>query len=258
LVFIQKGLIRTELHQITTGTLAAKGIGMFGVTYFFNKKLSVKLWEQYVDHIFNVWMLQSEYKNDLSANNFFAGIRFIGENAVNDGGNPDPQKAYFKKGGSSFVISTRAGWQFRRWATSLNYSRITKQGRFLSPREWGIEPLYTFMQRERNEGAGDVHAFMWRLKRTTLKTKLVSEISLGYYNMPDVKNYALNKYGMPSYGQFNFDAKYFFSKSLKGFDAECLYVFKSCLGDHYSNNKYVINKVNLSHFSFIVNYKFSQ
>jgi len=182
----------------------------------------------------------------------------LGENAVNDGGNPDPQKTYFTKGATSFVISTRAGLQFRRWETSLNYSRITAHGRFLSPREWGIEPLYTFMSRERNEGAGDVHAFTWKLKNTTHKTKLISEISLGYYNMPDVKNYILNKYGMPSYGQLNFDAKYLFSKSLKGFDAEFLYAFKKCFGDNYENGKYVINKLNLSHFSFIINYKFLQ
>lgn len=114
------------------------------------------------------------------------------------------------------------------------------------------------MQRERNEGAGDVHAFMWKLKKTTFKTKLVSDFSAGYYNMPDVKNFALNKYSMPSYGQLNFDAKYFFDKALKGFDAEILYVYKKCFGDNYDNGKYVINKVNLSHFSLIINYKFSQ
>ena len=241
-----------------SGNLSGKGIGMFGVTYFINKKWNTRLWEQYIDNIFNVWMLQAEYKNNSARKNFFAGVRFIGENAINDGGNPDPQKTYMAKGSGSFIVSTRAGLQFHNWETSLNYSRITKQGRFLSPREWGIEPLYTFMYRERNEGAGDVHAFMWKLKNTTLKTKLVSEIAAGYYNLPDVKNYALNKYVMPSYGQFNFDAKYIFSKSLKGFDAEFLYVFKKCFGEDYSNGKYRINKVNLSHFSFIINYKFAQ
>jgi outer membrane porin, OprD family len=240
------------------GNLSSKGIGMFGATYFINKKWNARIWEQYVDNIFNVWMLQAEYKNDRASKNFFAGLRFIGENAVNDGGNPDPQKTYMLKGASSFVISTRAGIQFHKWEMSINYSRITKQGRFLSPREWGIEPLYTFMYRERNEGAGDVQAFMWKLKNSALKTNLISEISLGYYSMPDVKNYTLNKYGMPSYAHLDFDVKYFFSKSLKGFDAEFLYALKKCTGDHYDNSKYVINKVNLSHLSFIINYKFSQ
>ncbi len=237
--------------------LSGKGIGMFGVTYFVNKKWNAKLWEQYVDNIFNAWMLQAEYKNNLATNNFFSGIRLIGENAVNDGGNPDPEKTYFEKGAGTLAISARAGLQFHSWETSLNYTRITKQGRFLSPREWGIEPFYTFMYRERNEGAGDVHAFMWKLKNT-LKTKLVSEFSLGYYNMPDIKNYALNKYSMPSYGQLDFDVKYFFNKSLKGFDAEFLYAYKKCFGENYNSNKYIINKVNLSHFSFLINYKFSQ
>jgi hypothetical protein len=253
-----KGFNEDGTQSDYNGNLSSKGIGIFGVTYFINKKWNTRLWEQYVDNIFNIWMLQAEYKNNLPTNNFFAGVRFIGENAVHDGGNPDPQKTYIAKGSHSFVISTRAGWQFHQWETSLNYSHITKQGRFLLPREWAIEPLYTFMYRERNEGAGDVHAFMWKLKNTTLKSKLATEISAGYYNLPDVKNYVLNKYGMPSYGQLDFGAKYSFGKSLKGFDAEFLYAFKKGFGDNYNNSKYVINKVNMSHFSFIINYKFSQ
>ena len=27
------------------------------------------------------------------------------------------------------------------------------------PREWGKEPFYTFLPRERNEGLGNIHAF---------------------------------------------------------------------------------------------------
>ena len=34
---------------------------------------------------------------------------------------------------------------------------------FLMPREWGREPFYTFLPRERNEGLGGVNAWTCQL-----------------------------------------------------------------------------------------------
>ena len=42
---------------------------------------------------------------------------------------------------------------------TLATTRITKDGRYLMPREWGRDPFYTFMSRERNEGFGDLTAW---------------------------------------------------------------------------------------------------
>jgi hypothetical protein len=40
----------------------------------------------------------------------------------------------------------------------------------------------------------------------------------GYYQLPDVKNYRLNKYGMPSYHHIALDAGYRFQHFLKGME----------------------------------------
>lgn len=239
------------------GNLSSKGIGLWGMSYAVSDKLEVKIWDQFTDNIFNAWLLEAEW-NKPPALKFFAGLRVIGENAVNDGGNADPQKTYFAKGARSFVVTARSGYRWHDWETSLNYSRITRAGRFLLPREWGIEPLYTFLYRERNEGAGDVHALSWKLKNTACHQQLVSEAGLGYYRFPDVKNYALNKYGMPSYGQLYLDIRYAATKKWKGLDLELLYVYKKCFGENYDNGKFIMNKVNLSNFNFIINYRLTR
>ncbi|WP_288071406.1 hypothetical protein [Hydrotalea sp.] len=161
-----------------------------------------------------------------------------------------------QKGNVAYVLSGRVGLKNKRCETTLNYTRITDNGCFLNPREWGIEPFYTFMYRERNEGNGNLNAVMWNVKWNAMAKQLLLEGQLGYFALPDVKNTAMNKYGMPSYGQLNLDLRYQFNKQLAGFDAEFLYTYKKGYGDTYNNPKYVYNKANLSLFNFIINYSF--
>lgn len=43
---------------------------------------------------------------------------------------------------------------------------------------------------------------------------------------------------------------------LRGTNAQFLYVQKNYQGDLYDNERYVINKVNMSQLNFILNYQF--
>jgi hypothetical protein len=98
------------------------------------------------------------------------------------------------------------------------------------PREWGTEPFFTYLSRERNEGLGDVHAGVARINYHVIEVPVKTSLVFGYYNLPEVNNYALNKYAMPSYNQINADAKYEFEGLLKGLDAQFLYVYKMKTG----------------------------
>ena len=124
------------------------------------------------------------------------------------------------------------------------------------PREWGRDPFYTFLPRERNEGFGDTHAWMLKVKQQFPQQRLQALIGFGYYQLPDVSNSRLNKYGMPSYTQLNLDIQYQFTGLLKGMQAQLLYVYKGQEGNSYGNDKYVIHKVNTSLFNLILNYQF--
>lgn len=79
---------------------------------------------------------------------------------------------------------------------------------------------------------------------------------IGYYQLPDVLNTRLNKYGMPSFTQLNIELQYNFNGLLKGTQVQLLYVYKGQEGDSHNNDKYVINKVNASLFNLILNYRF--
>jgi hypothetical protein len=122
----------------------------------------------------------------------------------------------------------------------------------LFPREWGREPMYTFLKRERNEGAGDVNAFSVNYFRDWGK-RLRSEIGYGYYDMPGVTNIKLNKYAMPSYHQALADVLYNFSGFMKGLQVEALYTFKLD-AEETESGRLAINKVNMHHFNLILNY----
>jgi hypothetical protein len=124
------------------------------------------------------------------------------------------------------------------------------------PREWGREPFYTFLPRERNEGAGDVNAMSLNLIRTFNRKRTKAEFSYGYYDMPDVRESRLNKYQIPSYHQLLFNLRHSFSGFLTGLDLEFLYVYKPRSGRYYNQLRHIINKVDMQHVNLVFNYRF--
>jgi hypothetical protein len=209
-----------------------------------------------IENILNTAYLQGEWSQENTHEKYtpLLGFQIIRQDAINDGGNSDQNLTYVKKGSHSWVFGARAGVRNETQQLTFNYTRITAHGRFLMPREWGREPLFTFLPRERNEGFGDVHAM------NVVYSKKAGNISAsagyGHYYLPDVYDFRLNKYGIPSYTQFNLGVKYEFDKKLKGLDAEFLYVRKDELGNTYENLEYIMNKVNLNHFNLVLNYHF--
>ena len=193
---------------------------------------------------------------DIKKNHFSAGLQYTQQQAIQDGGNEDQSKTYFSPDQVSRVISAQVAYGQEKWKTSVSYTRITAEGRYLMPREWGRDPFYTFMPRERNEGFGDVNAVVGKIDYQFSQLPLKSSVSYGYFLLPDIKNYALNKYGMPSYTQLNIDLSYEFVDFLEGLEIQALYVHKANQGNTYQNEKYIINKVDMSNYNLIFNFHF--
>jgi hypothetical protein len=112
------------------------------------------------------------------------------------------------------------------------------------------------MPRERNEGLGDVHALTWKNSFSTPKQGLKLALGTGYFKLPDVYNYAYNKYGMPSYWQTNLDISYQFKGILEGLQTQGLLAYKMKVGDTHGNDRFVINKVNMLNLNLVLNYHF--
>ncbi len=237
--------------------ISSKVVALLGLNFKANKNLNLQVWDVYTDNVFNTAMLQADLlfpqKNNSS---FFAAAQFIRQDAINNGGNNNAAKTYFEKGGRSFSFGAKAGWKNKTWETSINYNRITAHGRYLMPREWGREPFFTFLPRERNEGFGDVHAIMGKVNYNIPKAGIKTTLAAGYYKLPDVKNYRLNKYGLPSYMQANADIRYSFAGILKGLEAQLLVVWKMNAGEMYNNQRFEFNKVNMLQYNFVLNFHF--
>ncbi len=230
-------------------------IGILG-GIFQKKQWNVQLWNTYVQNITNTLWTKIEYKSKPRAGkNWMAGVQLFQQNTVGEGGNADPTKVYSAAHQGTRGISGRVGQQSAKLDWYLNATRIAADGRFLMPREWGREPFYTFMPRERNEGYGDVTATSLNMYFKPEKHVKI-ELSGGYFQLPDVKNSALNKYGMPSYSQLNLGVTYQFDHYLKGLNALLLVVRKDPLGETYQNERFVFNKVNMTHLNFIINYHY--
>ena len=89
-----------------------------------------------------------------------------------------------------------------------------------------------------------------------IKKGFKSELGLGYFSLPEVNDAYRNKYGMPSYWQFNADIRYLFSGFLKGLEAQLLYVYKGNADKKELQKNYIINKTNMSLYNLVVNYHF--
>ncbi|MBK7433167.1 MAG: outer membrane porin, OprD family [Chitinophagaceae bacterium] len=240
-----------------SGNLDSKGILMIGAHVDLNEYWKLTGWNVLAMNLFNTALLQADVQLPLKNKSaFYASAQLIRQDAVNNGGNADPAKTYFEKGGRSMTFGARFGWKNERWDASINYNRITATGRYLMPREWGREPFFTFMPRERNEGLGDVHAIVGRIGYRIPSIRFKADLAAGYYKLPDVKNYRLNKYGLPSYAQINLDLRYQFAGFMKGLEVQVLIAGKSKEGETYSNKKYEFNKVNMVLYNLAINYHF--
>ncbi len=254
------GLYPKGLNPDGTGSgypenLESMGIGLLGITRQWGKHTKVQVWDQYVDNIFNTAFVQADHTLALkNKHNWLFGLQMTHQDALAHGGNEEASKTYFQKGGQSNAFSAQTGWQHGPWQALAAYTRVTADGRFLSPREWGREPFYTFMSRERIEGSGDSHSITGRVNWQSENKKLRLEAAYGHFYLPDVKNAALNKYAFPAYQQLNLDVRYAFGGMFEGLRMQFLYVWKGRLGEVYDSERYVINRVEMSHYNLIFNY----
>jgi hypothetical protein len=238
------------------GNTYTKGLAMLGMTNKSLKYLSLQAWHMYVHNIFNTSLLQADIKHPFGEKGqLLLGFQWISQFRSGDGGNYLPELRYVQDKQAS-TFGAMAGWEKNQFKTTLAFNRITDQGRFLMPREWGREPFYTFMARERNEGLANANAlvstFSYKFKKPGIKTLL----SLGYFDLPEPDDFLRNKYGMPSYTQMNLDIRYDFKGWLQGLNMQFLMYHKWKTADGGLPGRFVINKVNMQGWNLVLNYNF--
>jgi hypothetical protein len=232
-----------------------KGVLLADYQVKFDFPLTINIWNMWVESVMNNTMMQAESEHKMLSGKLYTSIQFSNQTKSGNGGNDDPSKVYYTNTKTVYTYGARIGWKNVKWDYSLNFNRISATGRYLNPREWGRDYFFTFMSRERNEGFGDVTALLAKATYTYHKNTSI-QFAVGSYHLPDVKNYALNKYGMPSYQQLNIDIRHKFSGILNGFDGQLLWVFKMNADNTYNDPRYVIHKVDMNLLNVVVNFKF--
>lgn len=243
-----------------SGNVQSEWMVVGGIQRRVNNALRIQIWNQYVENVFNTALFQADWNPRLKKNKpmfLVVGAQFIQQNTLNQGGNAMLNKTYAQPGDQARVYGFRLGLEKKKcWNAAINFTNIGDEGRYLMPREWGRDPFYTFMPRERNEGYGNVKALNAQLGIFAFKEKLRFELTAGRYMLPDVKNTELNKYGMPSYDQVNLDIRYRPEGYFHGLVFQLLVVHKRRVGEVYDAMRFVHNKVDMTLYNFVVNYHF--
>ena len=234
------------------GELSSAGIFAGSVSVPLPGGLRVTAWDLFVENLFNTGMLQLERGS--RDDRWMWSAMAIRQDQVNNGGNARDSLSYFQDGGS-WTFSTRFRMNHGHFRWQANYTRITAQGRYLMPREWGRDPMYTFLPRERNEGYGDVHAATLNLILNIPKGWRIQG-DAGLYWLPSPGDVRLNKYAFPAYKQFDINAQYQFQGDWKGLAVQLIYLVKLPLRDEEYPARQTFNKVDMHHLDLIVNYAF--
>ena len=232
----------TRTAGIFAGSASAPVVGKWRLT----------AWDVFAENIFNTGMLHLE--RGTREDKWMWGAMAIRQDRVNNGGNAVDSLAYFQHDGS-WAFSTRFRMVHGPFRWQANYTRITAHGRYLMPREWGRDPMYTFLPRERNEGLGDMHAGTLNLILHTRNGWRVQG-DAGLYWLAPPTNGRLNKYSFPSYQQYGINAQYRFSGGWQGLAVQVIYLVKLPLTDEPLTARQTFNKVDMPHGNVIINYAF--
>ncbi len=233
--------------------------------------VKLEVWDYYVENIFNTAYVEGNYNKKFGSFKSLVGGQYIAQQEVGDGGNGEDNgtnptnaqkaKSYMRDGEKSQTYGAKLGFGYLDTLLTIAGTTTTDEGRFLFPREWGREPIFTFQKRERTDGSGNTTAWLVTLDQDFKAVGLIGfSVKLGYgqYYKEDPKNWVLNKYGVPSYGHLDVDIFYKFQGDLQGLELEYLYAQKDAIGPTYeeANSNFVFTKNGMVVHNFIVNYKF--
>lgn len=239
-----------------SGQISSRGIGILGLSYRNNEHWQVQAWNYTADNVFNLSLLQLDGRIKGHQFDVVYGVQGIYQRAVNHGGNENLEQTYMDANSRGEAIGAQLGLARAKQKFTINLLRIGDNGRFLFPREWGREQLYVSLSRERHEGNGGVTAAVAKYEHTLPKTGIHTAFGAGYVRNPSLDNFALNKYGIPSYWHFTGSATYAFQGMLEGIEVMVLVAHKSASKPSAVPDEFRINRVDLWNLNTVFNFRF--
>jgi hypothetical protein len=252
---------------------SSDGLFIGNIHYETKNGFRFDVWDYYLENVFNLGYVEANYLHPFGVVELSYALQYIDERQSGDGGNGEDNlnptnaikaKSYMQEGEKSKTYGVKTAIKYEKSKLTLAYNQTTDEGRFLFPREWGKEPLFTFQKRERSDGSGNCSAWLMMLEHDFSDLGLNGlDVMAGYgeYTKTDPKEWRYNKYGTPSYAQWNIDVFYRFGGVLKGLKAEYLLARKVSRGETYqvagaSEYNFIFRKNGMTLHNFILNYDF--
>ena len=235
------------------GNTQSDFIALMNADFQISEKIKMEVWDYYVDNVFHAIHIKPTIKFN---NKTSVSTEWLHQDRVGNGGNNVDSLRYFVDNTSN-ILGLQVSQKIGKGKLSIGYDHILKGGRFLFPREWGREFLFSFQKRERSEGAANNHALVAYYDQTFGKDKNTWRgiFSVGHHWKPDVTNAADNKYAHPNYMHVNLDI-FWLPQNIKGLRPELLLTYKKATGDFPDNPNFILNKVDMFQVNFVVNYNF--
>jgi hypothetical protein len=234
----------------------SEGIATLGLEYYLDQA-KIESWSYVAEGVFSLSMLQAtgNIKTE-SGPELLWGIQGLYESAIGNGGNENPEKAYILPGEHTYGFGLRGGLKWTHSELTLNFLKISDQGRFLFPREWGREQFFVSLPRERFEGLGGVDVKMIQYDQKLIQDKLKIGFGFSYVDNPDQNDFRLNKYSIPDYYQVSGLVDYRFKGFFQGLDLQLLVVGKKEGPGQKISLENMINRVNMINYNLIIDYRF--
>ncbi|SDC52987.1 hypothetical protein SAMN04488104_1001107 [Algoriphagus faecimaris] len=237
----------TSSKRITVFQLTKKlPLGKLEISHSQANNISSTFWSQ--------WM--HTWRNGEKKGKWLSGLQLGYQQGVGEGGNSDPLLRYKNPNDKNWLLSARLGYATARWETHLNFTKTGGKGRWLNPREWGKDPWFTFIPRERNEGYENFEALVFYLSYALPESGITFYAHTGIHWLPEVSDAAANKYAFPSYRQLNLGVK-MQPKKLSKMDFHLLLMNKEALNPENLTPGQRYNKVEMIHINGIINWRFN-
>ncbi|WP_228527890.1 OprD family outer membrane porin [Pararhodonellum marinum] len=238
------------------GNINSKGIGLIGLKWQKDSNRRIQAWNYLAENVFNMTWLQGDWVIDGPKISWDFGTQGFYQTTIRTGGNPDPLKSYIMPGEKSYGFGAKIGLHDDKQAFSLNVLGISDSGRFLFPREWGREGFYASLPRERFEGNGGVMAISAKYDWRLVSKGLNGTLAASSVKNPDINDFGLNKYGVPSYYHFVGMVDYPLTGELEGLDLKFLVVNKTARHAETIPDAFRINRVDMWNLNLILDYRF--
>lgn len=236
------------------GNTQSNWVSIFELDRKLGKKNKLHFSNTLAQNLFSTYWIGMESHFPNAKNTLSLGLQAGFQHGIGNGGNEIPSFRFKNPGDRNMAISGRLGWKNTRWTTHLNFTQVFGKGRWLSPREWGKDPWYTFIPRERNEGFETVTALTGFGAYRFDQVPVQIYTQLGIHWLPEMQDIAANKYNFPSYYQLNLGIKYQ-PKWVKNLDVHLILVSKEPLSSDPLAPNQIYNKVEMLHFNGILNWR---